>query len=238
MDRKLLAAGVALSILIPSAALAQETCEQRSQNRTAGTAIGAVAGALLGGSIAGHHNKTEGAVLGGVAGAVVGNQIAKGPKDCQHAYGWYDNGGRWHANAVEPSAAWGYYDQRGEWVEGRPADYRPTDYQPNDYRPDYRPDPYRPAAQDWDDRERYDGGYPEFRRMEDRIREEIRQGVREDVIEPEDARDLMGELREIRMDEMREFQAHGRRLPYDDRARLRDRLMRLDREVDQVRREP
>lgn len=220
MRRNLLAAGFALGVLIPTAAFAQETCEQRSQNRVAGTAIGALAGALLGGSVAGHHHKGEGAVIGGVAGAVIGNQVAKGPQDCQHAYGWYDNGGRWHANAVDPSAAWGYYDQRGQWVEGRPADYRPV-------------------VQDWDDRDRYEGGgYPEFRRMEDHIREEIREGVREDLIEPEDARDLMGQLRDIRMDEMREFQVHGDRLPYDDRDQIRRRLIQLDRQVDEIRNEP
>jgi hypothetical protein len=107
-------------------------------------------------------------------------------------------------------------------VEGRPADYRPV-------------------VQDWDDRDdRYyqEGGYPEFRRMEERIREQIRDGVREDLIEPEDARDLMRELRDIRNDEMREFQVHGDRLPYDDGERLRRRLIRLDREVDEVRNEP
>jgi hypothetical protein len=158
-------------------------------------------------------------VIGGVAGAVIGNQAAKGPADCQHAYGWYDNRGGWHANSVDPSVAWGYYDQRGAWVEGRPADYRPV-------------------VQDWDDRERFDdGGYPEFRRMEERIREEIREGVREDLIEPADARDLMGELRDIRMDEMSAYRRGGR-LSYEDHERLRRRLMRLDDEVDQVRNEP
>lgn len=58
------------------------------------------------------------------------------------------------------------------------------------------------------------------------------------MIAPEDARDLMGELREIRGQEYREFQAHGWRLPYDDRARIHDQLARLDHEVDQIRDEP
>ena len=72
----------AVAALIPSLAMAQETCAQRSANRVAGTAIGAVAGALLGSSIAGHGHKGDGAVVGGVGGAIVGNQVARGPRDC------------------------------------------------------------------------------------------------------------------------------------------------------------
>lgn len=130
MRRKILIAGLAGAIALPVAAHAQTTCEERAQNRVAGTAVGAVAGALFGSGLAGKGHKTDGAMLGAVAGAVVGNQVAKGPKDCVHAYGWYDNRGGWHANNTDPSVAWGYYDRRGEWVEGRPADWRPADYRP------------------------------------------------------------------------------------------------------------
>lgn len=78
-------------------------------------------------------------------------------------------------------------------------------------------------------------GYPEFRSIEDHIRQEIRDSVREDMIEPDDARDLMNQLQQIRYQEQREFQVHGWRLPDDDRARIRDRLDRLDHLVDQIR---
>lgn len=78
-------------------------------------------------------------------------------------------------------------------------------------------------------------GYPEFRGVEDHIRQEIRESVREDMIEPDDARDLMSQLQQIRFQEQREFQVHGWRLPDDDRERLHDRLDRLDHLVDQVR---
>ena len=233
MRGKLLLAGFALAVILPSAASAQETCEERASNRAAGTAIGAVAGALLGAGVAGHHEKGTGAVVGGLAGALVGNQLAKGPPDCRYAYGWYDNYGRWHANAVEPGQAYGYYDRNGDWIEGRPVDYRPAPPPP--------PPPPRQAYFDdrgWDAEWRDWPGYPEFRGLEAHIRDEIHDGVREDLIEPDDAHDLMDQLRDIRRWEYREYQEHGWQLPYDDGARIHDRLATLDRQVDQVRSEP
>ena len=120
MRKNLLLAGFAAAALIPSLAMAQESCEQRSANRAAGTAIGAVAGALLGSAVAGHGDKGTGAVVGGVGGAIIGNQAARGPRDCAHAYGYYDNDGRWHDNGVDRSVAYGYYDRGGAWVDGYP----------------------------------------------------------------------------------------------------------------------
>ena len=237
MRGKLLLAGFALAVILPSAASAQESCEERAANRTAGTALGAVAGALLGAGVAGHHEKGAGAAVGGLAGALVGNQLAKGPPDCRHAYGWYDNYGRWHANAVAPGAAYGYYDRQGYWVQAEPADFRPPP-----------PPPPPPPHGAWDDGGYNDGGYddawrswpgyPEFRGQEAHIRDEIRAAVREDLIAPDDARDLMAQLHDIHHWEYREFQAHGWRLPYDDGARIHDRLARLDHQVDEIRDEP
>jgi hypothetical protein len=120
MRKHLLLAGFAAAALIPTLAMAQETCEQRSSNRAAGTAIGAVAGALLGSAVAGHGEKGAGAVIGGVGGAIIGNQAARGPRDCAHAYGYYDNDNRWHENAVARGQAYGYYDHNGAWVDGAP----------------------------------------------------------------------------------------------------------------------
>jgi uncharacterized protein YcfJ len=120
MRKNVLLAGFAAAALIPSLAMAQETCEQRSANRAAGTAVGAVAGALLGSAVAGHGEKGTGAVIGGVGGAIIGNQASRGPRDCAHAYGYYDNDNRWHDNHVDRSVASGYYDRDGVWVDGYP----------------------------------------------------------------------------------------------------------------------
>jgi hypothetical protein len=79
------------------------------------------------------------------------------------------------------------------------------------------------------------GVYPEFRDVEVHIRSEIQDGVREDLIEPDDARDLTAQLRDIQGQEMREFRVHGWNLPQDDRARIRSDLDRLDHLVDQIR---
>ena len=109
----------------------------------------------------------------------------------------------------------------------------------------YGPSPYRQVQYydqrrgDFDrDQGRRWGGYPEFRDIENHIRREIQEGVREDLLERDDARDLMGQLRDIQMQEAREFRVHGWSLPDDDRYRIRARLEQLDRLVDQTRDEP
>src|SRR6185503_9064329 len=120
MRKHLIFAGIAAASLIPTLAMAQETCEQRSAHRAEGTAVGAIAGALLGSAVAGHGEKGTGAVVGGVGGAIVGNQLSRGPRDCAHAYGYYDNDNRWHDNGVDRSVAYGYYDRNGVWIDGAP----------------------------------------------------------------------------------------------------------------------
>ncbi|THD61476.1 glycine zipper 2TM domain-containing protein [Phenylobacterium sp.] len=120
MRKYLLVAGLAVATLIPSLAMAQESCQQRSENRTAGTVLGAVGGALLGSAVAGRHDRGEGAVIGGVGGAVVGSNLSKGPRDCAHAYGYYDNDNRWHDNGADRAVAYGYYDRSGAWIDGAP----------------------------------------------------------------------------------------------------------------------
>ncbi|WP_293904708.1 glycine zipper 2TM domain-containing protein [Phenylobacterium sp.] len=122
-----LAAGVAVAALIPTFALAQQSCEQRQSNRAVGTIAGAGLGALLGSAIAGHGDRTAGAVVGGLGGAVIGNQIAKPRGDCAHAYGYYDSAGAWHANSVARENASGYYDREGAWVDGAPNGYYSRD---------------------------------------------------------------------------------------------------------------
>ena len=70
MRKHLLVAGIAVATLLPSLALAQETCEQRSADRTTGTVVGAVAGALIGSAVAGHGDRGTGAAIGGIGGAI------------------------------------------------------------------------------------------------------------------------------------------------------------------------
>ena len=121
MRKTLIAAGVAAAALIPSLASAQATCEERRANRVAGTIVGGALGAIAGSAIAGRGDRNEGAVIGGVGGAVLGNQLSKGGAgDCRRAYGFYDNNGVWHSNAVDRSYARGYYDRTGAWIEGPP----------------------------------------------------------------------------------------------------------------------
>jgi len=214
--RNLVLAGVALAVILPSAAAAQETCQERAANRAAGTAIGAVAGALLGSAVAGHHEKGTGAVIGGLAGAVVGNQVAKGPRDCQHAYGWYDDGGRWHANTVAPGAAYGYYDRRGTWVDGQPADYRPVDYRPAP------PPAYGapPPASGWD-----------LNRRLDWLQQRIDRGRDDGSLDRREARRVQRELVDIRRQEDMLRDRGGGRLAERDRDMLQARLDRLSDQI-------
>src|ERR1019366_3496936 len=80
MRTKLLIAGFMMAVALPATALAQPYdpgCVQQNQdNRAAGTVVGAIGGALIGGAIGGRHNAGAGAVIGGVTGAVAGNAIA------------------------------------------------------------------------------------------------------------------------------------------------------------------
>jgi hypothetical protein len=91
---------------------------------------------------------------------------------------------------------------------------------------------------DWyrSDRPRF-AGYPEFRQIEAHIGHEIREGLERDQLDPEDARDLFAQLRQIRMREQQEFRTHGWDLPNDDREHFRDALDRLDHLVDTTRQE-
>ena len=120
MRKNILAAGVSAALLIPTLAMAQETCAERSAHRATGTVLGAIGGALLGNAVASQGGKTGGTIIGGVAGAAAGSNLAKGPRDCVHAYGYYDNDGRWHDNHADRAVAYGYYDRNGVWVDGAP----------------------------------------------------------------------------------------------------------------------
>ena len=79
------------------------------------------------------------------------------------------------------------------------------------------------------------GVYPQFRGIEQHIRSEIYDGVRQDLLQRDDAQDLLGQLRDIQAQEWREYRVHGWNLPYADQARIQQRLTELDRLVDQTR---
>jgi hypothetical protein len=81
MRTKSLIVGLIMAAAIPAAALAQpydEGCVRSNQDsRAAGTVLGAIGGAVIGGAVAGHHDRGAGVVLGGVGGAVACNAIAR-----------------------------------------------------------------------------------------------------------------------------------------------------------------
>ena len=125
MNDRIFFASIALAILVPSNAMAQDDgCRRDSSGRIIGTAIGAGAGGVLGNVVAGRGDKTEATVIGAVVGAVIGNQVSKSDRDgCSSAYGYYDQDGRWHATGVSTNDARGYYDLDGRWVDGQPNGY-------------------------------------------------------------------------------------------------------------------
>ena len=130
------------------------------------------------------------------------------------------------AAAIAPAAAsaQSYYDP-----------YRQRPYEQRAYDP-YQRGYLAPPRGDFDQGRRGGyGAYPRFRGIEQHIRAEIIQGVRDDLIERDDARDLLDQLRDIQAQEWREYRVHGWNLPYDDQARIQARLNALDRLVDQIR---
>lgn len=97
-----LAAALAIGGLTPAVASAQDyryappsgygrgyadPCRQARQNQTAGTIVGAIAGAALGSNVASRGARSEGGVVGALAGALVGSQMAKGSDAAYACYG-------------------------------------------------------------------------------------------------------------------------------------------------------
>jgi hypothetical protein len=120
MRTYLIAASIA-ALAAGSAAHSETICRQDNSGRIAATVAGAGIGAVLGNVIGGGH--AAGTVIGGVAGGIAGNQLARGSDHCFEAYGYYDEGGRWHANRIAAGEAHGYYDRYNVWVEGPPNGY-------------------------------------------------------------------------------------------------------------------
>jgi uncharacterized protein YcfJ len=207
MRKNLLLAGFAVAALIPSLAMAQETCEQRSSNRAAGTVGGALVGALLGSAVAGHGEKGTGALVGAGVGGVIGNQASRGPRDCQHAFGYYDNDNRWHDNGADRAVAYGYYDRNGAWIDGPP---NVSGYAANVAYTD------RTNSVDVDTRI-------------NRINERIQQGRADGSLSKHEMRLATNTLSEIRDDENR-YRRHGT-LSDHETAQLQQRLDDLSAKV-------
>ena len=123
MKRHFLTLSLAATALVPSAALAQASCEQQRSTRVVATVGGAGIGALVDSSVAGRGDRTLGAIIGGVGGAILGNQIAKPSDECKRAYGYYDRAARWHASDNARGNVSGYIDRDGQWVDGAPNGY-------------------------------------------------------------------------------------------------------------------
>ncbi len=127
------------------------------------------------------------------------------------------------------SNAQGYY--------GQPYNGQSQYSQPNYDRPAYSGYNYGRQG-DYSSRRSNYGSYPQFRGLEQHIRSEIQDGLRDDLLASDDARDLLNQLRQIQYQEAREFRVHGWNLPYDDQQRIREQLNQLDRTVDETRQEP
>ncbi len=123
MRKYLIAASIAALAAGTSAADAATICKQDNTGRTVATVVGAGIGAIIGNVIDGGHNRAAGTIIGGAAGGLAGNQLAKDSTRCTEAYGYYDEGGRWHANRISAGEARGYYDRDNRWVEGAPRGY-------------------------------------------------------------------------------------------------------------------
>jgi hypothetical protein len=69
--------------------VADSPCEDRkSANGTAGTVLGALAGAAIGSNLARGGGRTGGAIIGGVAGAAVGSNVGRNSVNCDRG-GYY-----------------------------------------------------------------------------------------------------------------------------------------------------
>ncbi len=142
MRKQLFLAGVAATLIIPTMAATSasaQDCVQRSHdNRTAGTIIGAIGGALLGNAVSKHGGKPGGTIIGGVAGAAVGNQIGRKSTKCENV-GYYDANGVWHSSseAYAYNSTDGYYDSDGYWHSTVSAPYRGYTSYSDPYAVDY-----------------------------------------------------------------------------------------------------
>jgi hypothetical protein len=162
--------------------------------------------------------KTNGAVIGGVAGAALGNSISGHNRGAGTLIGAL-LGAAVGTEVGQSTNSCTYYQPQG-YVTRTETVYTPA------------PQPVYVERTEWSEQ---GGVYPQFRGREDHIRREIFQAARDEDISWDDARALMGRLRQIQAEERSEFSYHGWDLPDDDQDRIRDQLDRLDQRVDWMR---
>ena len=115
-----------------------DQCQAEKQNRNvAGTAIGAVAGGLLGNAVSSGGGKTGGTIIGAVAGAAIGSNVARSSINC--------DGGRPHwtrEQTMDYDQYNGYHGQRDDawyrqhdcrWVHSERGDYVRVCRGPDEY---------------------------------------------------------------------------------------------------------
>lgn len=119
MRRALLIVGMAAVVAAPSVVEARDACQARAHDRkVAGTVIGGLGGALVGGAI----GDTKGAVIGGLGGAVIGNNLARVKCDRRVSYRTrthYARPAQRVSYAAAPRCAYEnrrYYDERGQVI--------------------------------------------------------------------------------------------------------------------------
>ena len=134
----------------------------------------------------------------------------------------------------------GYGQNRnGQPPYGQPPYGQPGYGQPGYGQPGYGQPGYgQPHGDFGQGRHGHWGVYPQFRPIEQHIQHEIDEGMRDDMLMPDDARELIGQLHRIQYEEAREYRVHGWNLPYDDQARIQGELHQLDHAVDETRDEP
>jgi uncharacterized protein YcfJ len=220
MRKHLLVLGFTALTLVPSLAAAQQTCEERRNNRVAGTVVGAGLGAILGSAVAGRGDRNEGAVIGALGGGVIGNQVSKGNGDCRQAYGYYDNNGSWHSNAVSRDEARGYYDRNGNWVQGQPSGRWDNDRW------------VAPNAQGYGYNASYGGNdYPrDVRQRISWLDERVQRGSRDGSLSRKEANRAMRDLDQVRAEERRMSGRRGQLRPSDE-SYLQSRLDTISSEI-------
>lgn len=105
---------------------ADQCGREKHDRNVAGTAIGAVAGALLGNAVSRGGGRTGGTIIGGVAGAAVGSNIARSTINCDGGQPYwtadqtvdYD---RYQGYKGEHDNDW-YRSHDCRWVPGREGD--------------------------------------------------------------------------------------------------------------------
>src|SRR5580658_8876441 len=99
MHKLILVTGIAVTVLLPSLAFAQQSCDEVRRDRVRDAPVSADIRGLLGANDAAAY------------------------ADCAHAYGYYDQNSQWHANAIDRADARGYFDRDGVWIDGAPHGY-------------------------------------------------------------------------------------------------------------------